>query len=195
MNLIRFTRTILRVSAFVALLLFSCTPKKNTTQTIPVDIAFFEYYVTLDGKALQGDPPPGMRIDGPTYAFDPEGMAINSYINPNIKPNEVIAILGLGRILRGTEGGGLSSRLVGIFSFPHSENNITILEIKKDVAKIDLLGETIYVKIGQTIDRVFESTDSIPFESQMAIIQRTITHQVSFHGYVKRGNLFFPKEE
>jgi hypothetical protein len=100
----------------------------------------------------------------------------------------------LGRILRGTEGGGLSSRLAGIFSFPHQENNITIIEIKKDMAKIDLLGETIYVKMGQTIDRVFEKSDTIPFESQTAIIQRTITHQVSFHGYIKRSNLFFPKE-
>ena len=110
----------------VVALTFSCKSSKNSKQTWNPQkdhFAFIEYYVTYDGKAIEGIPPQGMRIDGPTYTFEKEQGIVRSYMDTNFIPDTVSIIMGIGRIRRGTEGGGLSSRLAGSSKLPVSKGN------------------------------------------------------------------------
>lgn len=143
---------------------------------------------------MSGTPPPGMRIDGPTYTFDPQSQSLQSFIAPNFDPKETLAIIGMGRILRGTEGGGLSSRLVGVNQLPRTEGQLTLKTIGKSKIFFDLLGNSYTLEPGMEALALNYVTDTIEYETEKAVIRKTISHQVIYHGRLKQSNINFPSE-
>lgn len=184
----------LLVTLVIAFSLFGCMSKKKVQQIAADELAFIEYYVTFDGKAIKGDPPQGMRIDGPTYNFDQIEGVLNCQMTTITNPIELIGVLGMGRVLRGTEGGGLSSRMDGITLLPHKAGELVIEKITKNNVTVSLLGETFAIAIGENAKRVVERTDTLTYDVVPAIVQKTITHSVSYKGVIKRSNLKLPKE-
>ncbi len=181
--------TITLVSVATLSLLGGCKKgNKETTWKPPADqFAFVEYYITYDGKPLEGNPPPGMRIDGPTYIFNSENGEIDSYMESNFSMDTISTVVGVGRIRRGTEGGGLSSRLVGVKNLPFSDANFTIDGFTSESMLFRFKDENLSLKAGEEWQKVFESIDTIPgINGENAIVQRTITHQVNFRGFYKK---------
>lgn len=178
------------------LLLISCkSGQKTSAWQPPADqFAFIEYYVTHDGKALEGTPPPGMRIDGPTYTFDREQGELTSYMDASFGKDTVSIVMGVGRIRRGTEGGGLSSRLVGVTKLPHSEWKFNLESLSSEKIIFQFEEEKIELLLGNEWNKVMESIDTIPSIDGNAVVQRKITHQINFHGFYEKEKLNLPKE-
>jgi hypothetical protein len=184
----------LLLALIIAISLFGCMSKKKVQQVAADELAFVEYYVTFDGKAIKGDPPQGMRIDGPTYNFDSIEGVLNCQVTTITNPNELIGVIGMGRVLRGTEGGGLSSRMDGISLLPHKAGELVIEKITKNDITVNLMGKSFAIAIGENAKRVVERTDTLTYDVVPAIVQKTITHSVTYKGIIKRSNLKLPKE-
>ncbi len=180
--------------AFAVVFFFGCLPKKQVQQLPADELAFIEYYVTFDGKAIKGSPPEGMRIDGPTYSFDPTEGVLNCQMSTITNPNEQIGVIGMGRVLRGTEGGGLSSRIDGISLLPYKTGELVVEKITKKDITVNLLGETFAIAIGENAKKIVERTDTLNYDVVPAIVQKTITYQVSYKGIIKRSNLKLPQQ-
>jgi hypothetical protein len=193
MNSKTLTYSILLLSALA--LTFCKSGQKTAAWQPPADkYAFIEYYVTFDGKALAGTPPPGMRIDGPTYNVDKEGGEITSYMDANFGKDTVSIVMGAGRIRRGTEGGGLSSRLIGFSKLPHTEGKVTIKALSSNGITFSFEDETLELLSNNEWVKITESIDTIPAIEGNAVIQRKVTHQLKFHGYFEKEKLILPKE-
>ncbi len=179
----------------IASLLFLASCQTRSTSSLPEsEVAFIEYYTTVDGLSLEGTPPPGMRIDGPTYTFNDQASGLHSFVNPGFDPLQPIAILGMGRILRGTEGGGLSSRLMAISQLPHKEGEFSLKSIAKGRIKFELLGKSYTLEAGKEALALYWLVDTIDYGTERAIIRKTISHQVLYHGSIKRSAISFPEE-
>ncbi|HOP05374.1 MAG TPA: hypothetical protein PL017_08080 [Tenuifilaceae bacterium] len=178
--------------SIAALPIFSgCRQGKNATTWEPPtnQFAFVEYYITYDGKPLEGTPPPGIRIDGPTYMYNSETGEINSYMESNFSSDTITTVIGIGKIRRGTEGGGLSSRLVGVKDLPYSNINLSIDSFTSEMMLFRFKGEKLSLKAGEEWQRVYESIDTIPSMQGNAIVQRKVIHQVNFRGFFMKDSL------
>lgn len=193
MNSKTLSYSILLISAFA--LTFCKSGQKTASWQPPADkYAFIEYYVTFDGKALSGTPPPGMRIDGPTYNVDKERGEVTSYMDANFGKDTVSIVIGAGRIRRGTEGGGLSSRLIGFSKLPHTEGKLNLDALSNNGITFTFENETIELLSNNEWVKITESIDTIPSIDGNAVIQRKVTHQVNFHGYFEKEKLILPKQ-
>jgi hypothetical protein len=198
-NLIKTRKSIFFLSfCFFALLIsaliFGCRVKKNNASLWqpPVDeYAFVEYYQVNEGIALEGTPPPGRRIDGPTYSFSPELGELTSYISSPFSKDSLLLVLARGLVLRGTEGGGLHSRLIPVFSLPFTESSITIEAISSNEVHFLLDEQRVSIPIGQEWVRKTESIDTLSFPEGNVIVQRSKSVRVIFHGFLKKEKLTF----
>jgi hypothetical protein len=174
---------------------FGCSNKPiKSNRWIPPtgQFAFAEYYVTYSGTAIDGDPPPGMRIDSPTYSFDSENKSIDTYLGASFINDSVNLVLGTGVIRRGTEGSGVSSRLVGIKQLPFEQNQLTIETVNEKQIKLRFKDEEIKVKSGNFWEFQTESIDTIPSINGKAVIQRKINHRFTYHGLISNEKLKIP---
>ncbi|MDD2197366.1 MAG: hypothetical protein PHE03_09365 [Bacteroidales bacterium] len=155
------------------------------------EYAFIEYYQTNEGKALQGEPFPGRRIDGPTYAFSPEMGEVSSFtgITPNMDSLRVL--LGKGLILRGTEGGGMHSRLLPYNNLPFAEGMLEVRSICSDGVRVQWDGQPILLKVGEPWINTSSETDTIPSPNGVVIIENTTTYTIVFHGFLKKEKLLY----
>ncbi len=185
------------LSAVATAVLFTnagCRAKKVQSKAwhIPDDeYAFFEYYQLNEGKAIEGEAPPAMRIDGPSYSFSPTDGELSSYLTPSFSKDSIIAVLGRGLVLRGTEGGGLHNRLIPINQLPFTEEAITIEGITAESLLFDLKGEKVTLAKGQEWKKVMQSVDTLFLPDGNVVIEKTKTQRVIFHGLLKKDKLIF----
>ncbi|MDY0253218.1 MAG: hypothetical protein RBR30_02285 [Tenuifilaceae bacterium] len=183
------------ISIFIALI-FSCgSTKKIASWHPPADqYAFVEYYTIYQGQALEGDPPPGMRIDGPTYMFDKGSGVLTSYQKASFNIDTASFILGAGIIRRGTEGGGISSRIIGAGKLPLKQGQVNFESISQESITFSFDDEKVSLGLGEVWEHIFESVDTIPAMNGNAVVLRRITHQVNFHGFYSKQRLDFHKD-
>lgn len=121
--------------ALVCIILASCNPQIEATIPWPFDedtYFFIEYRVTKEGRLIQGDYPRGWNIDFPSYLFDPDRGSLASQqlafsVNDTLK-----IVLGRRTALQGLAGGGVASRLYGVYGFPHEHEDLIINGVDQD---------------------------------------------------------------
>lgn len=173
-----------------AILLSGCSSKKSATQELfkqSNGIAFVEYYQTSEAKVISGTIPSGKRIDSPTYHYNKENGTVESYRSLSFNPDTVILMLGTGKILKGAAGSGVSSLLVGANKLPLSYGELKIIAIGKESVKVEFKGEKITITTNSKWEKTTEYNDTI--NDQSAILKRTITDRISFHGFIAKDSL------
>lgn len=181
------------LSIFIALMLSCGSTKKVTSWQPPADqYAFVEYYTIYQGQALEGDPPPGMRIDGPTYTFDRASGELTSYKEVNFNLDTVTFILGAGVVRRGTEGGGMSSRIIGAGKLPLKQGRVSFESIAQESITFTFNDEKFALGVGEVWEQSFETVDTIPALKGNAVVLRKISHQVNFYGFYSKETVGLP---
>lgn len=173
----------------LVILLSSCSSKKSATQEFNLNkgIAFVEYYQTSEATVINGKISSGKRIDSPTYHYNNENGTVESYRSLSFNLDTVILVLGTGRILKGAAGSGVSSLLVGAGKLPLSYGELKIIAIGKESVKVEFKGEKITIATSSKWEKTTEYNDTI--NDQSAILRRTITERISFHGFIPKDSL------
>ena len=173
----------------LVILLSSCSSKKSATQEFNLNkgIAFVEYYQTSEATVINGKISSGKRIDSPTYHYNNENGTVESYRSLSFNPDTVILVLGTGRILKGAAGSGVSSLLVGAGKLPLLYGELKIIAIGKENVKVVFKGEKITIATSSKWEKTTEYNDTI--NDQSAILRRTITERISFHGFIPKDSL------
>ena len=173
-------------------LIYSCSTKGKVTTWLPPasEFAFVEFYETQEGRAIEGEAPPGMRIDGPTYSYRDDAKEINSFYNNEISKDSLILLLGRGLILRGTRGGGMHSRLVPAYSIPFSIDVLAATKINADGISFRWNDKEIKLAPGESwVDTKSKIDTLINHEGKRAIIENTTTYTLRYHGFIKKEKL------
>lgn len=174
--------------------LFCCkTAKKISSWTPPSDeYAFVEYYQVNEGKVLEGEVSPGRRIDGPTYAFLPETGEVQSFMNSNFEKDSLSLLLGRGLVLRGTQGGGMHSRLIAAKRLPLSEDKLILHGFGKDgVLNVTWEDKELAMKPGDVWVHSIMKVDTIDSPRGMAVVENTTTYSIKFFGFLKKDKFTF----
>lgn len=157
--------------------------QKSTPMAIaPSEFAFVEYYQTQEGVAVKGNVPQGRRIDGPTYRFDRKTRTLE--VNREIEtPLDSIRVLvGIGKILKGASGAGVSSFLRGTGNLPFTFDKMTIRGIDAKGLHVTHDGRDAVVAEGEEWKDIRVSTDTLP--SDNAIVRITTTYSIRYHGLI-----------
>lgn len=165
-------------------LLLSCASNSKMEKTSGNDnlIPFVEFYTVTEGKVLSGTPYPGKRIDGPGYSFDSKNQKLDIYRN-NIPDTLGIKLyLGVGKVLKGTAGQGVSSMVIGVNNLPFTHNDFTITNATKTKIGCLYKGERFVLKPGQEYLFTETKIDTLP---NTTVLQTTTTWKVTFTGFVK----------
>lgn len=183
-------RVVLLVLAGLTLTSLMCckTAKKLTTWTPPTgEYAFVEYYQVKEGKVLEGEVSPGRRIDGPTYSFLPETGEVQSFLNNNFDKDSLKLLLGRGLVLRGTQGGGMHSRLISVNNLPIKEDKLTIHGFGKDgMLSITWDDKDLNMIPGDVWVHSIMNVDTIDSPNGRAVVENTTTYSIKFFGYLKK---------
>lgn len=185
-----FAAGVLMVMAMV--LIYSCSikGKVNTWQPPASEFAFVEFYETQEGRAIEGEAPPGMRIDGPTYSYRDDAQEINSFYNNEINKDSLVLLLGRGVILRGTRGGGMHSRLVPAYTIPFSMDALTVNKLNAEGVSLKWNDNDIKLAPGESwVDSKSKIDTLVNHEGNRAIIENTTTYTLRFHGFIKKEKL------
>ncbi|MDD2277692.1 MAG: hypothetical protein PHD06_06255 [Bacteroidales bacterium] len=167
------------------------TSSKITAWQMPEnEYAFIEYYQTNEGKVIEGDPFPGRRIDGPTYAYSPETGEITSFASTSFNMDSLSIMLGKGLVLRGTQGGGMHSRLIPYTNVPFNEGKLEVMSIGLEGIRIQWDGQPILLKVGEPKFNSSSEIDTIPSPDGRVIVENTTTYTIVFHGFLKKEKLF-----
>ncbi len=169
--------------------LYCCkTSKKITSWSPPADeYAFIEYYQVNEGKVLEGKVPQGRRIDGPTYAFTPESGEVQSYLNNDFEKDSLKVLIGRGLVLRGTQGGGMHSRLIAAKKLPFSEDKIRVNSFAKDgVLSITWDGKDLMMNPGDVWVNTTTTIDTLFMQEGVAVVENSTTYTIKFFGYLKK---------
>lgn len=153
------------------------------------EYAFIEYYQTNEGKVIEGDPFPGRRIDGPTYAYSSETGEITSFASTSFNMDSLSIMLGKGLVLRGTQGGGMHSRLIPHTSLPFTEGKLEVISIGHEGIRVQWDGQPILLKVGEPKFNSSSEIDTIPSPDGMVIVENTTTYTIVFHGFLKKEKL------
>lgn len=177
------TRKVFLFVGFV--LLFSCTSNRKAGKAEVKDklVPFIEFYTISEGKALSGSPAQGRRIDGPGYSYNPETQKLDIYRNNLSDTLNIRLYLGVGKVLKGAAGQGVSSFIIGVSNFPHSFNDFTILKANNTKVNCLLKGKRFELKPGQEYLITEIKTDSLP---NSGVVETTTTWKVTFTGFVKQ---------
>ncbi|HPD95521.1 MAG TPA: hypothetical protein PLA24_06465 [Tenuifilaceae bacterium] len=147
-------------------------------------VAFFEFYKTQEGIAIQGNVPMGRRIDAPSYSYDENTGKIEMYRYPsNFSIDTAKVVVGFGKILKGVAGQGVSSYLICSDKIPYSNNGFEIVSVNNDYANVSVNGEKIRLGVGKEWTKLEEKTDTLNRQN-MAVVKYKTTYSVKFHGFL-----------
>ena len=171
-------------SSVVFTLILSCASntKMEKEQGKNDLVPFVEFYSITEGKALSGVPYQGRRIDGPGYSYDPKTQKLDIYRNNITDSLSIKLYLGVGKVLKGTAGQGVSSTIIGVNEYPFSYNEFTITNATNYKVNCYFKGKQFVLKPNQEYLITETKIDSLP---NATVLQTTTTWKVTFTGFVK----------
>lgn len=169
----------------VIILLFSCSSSASIEKPREENhlVPFVEFYSITEGKALSGTPYPGKRIDGPGYSYDPMAQKLDIYRHNITDSLNIKLYLGVGKVLKGTAGQGVSSTIIGVNHLPFTYNNFTITNATNYKVRFYFKGKQFVLKPNQEHLVTETKIDSLP---NTTVLQTTTTWKVTFTGFVKQ---------
>lgn len=169
----------------ISIAIFSCSAKRKTQsqQENGHLVPFIEYFTITEGEALAGNVPVGRRIDGPGYSYDSVSQTIDIYRNSPADSVEALLYLGVGKVLKGNAGQGVSSFVVPVTSVPYSVSDLTITGAAKSKVSCLFKNETFTLSPNQL--RTYRTT-RIDTLAGNAIVRTTTTWRFVFRGMVRK---------
>jgi hypothetical protein len=149
------------------------------------EVAFIEFYQTLEGEVISGTQTPSRRIDGPTYRFDRTEKTLQLLRKDIFSIDTVSVILGNGRVLKGASGSGISNRITLIGKLPYTMNNFTINKINKDGIFVTFNRKEFVLKAGEEWQTTDVSIDTTRSESP-TITKTKITYTINYFGKIDK---------
>jgi len=166
-------------------LLLSCA-SSSKTEKVPGKnnlIPFVEFYTITEGKALSGNATPGRRIDGPGYSYDSVSQKLEIYRNNLTDTLNIKLYLGVGKVLKGTAGQGVSSTIIGVNNLPFTHNDYTITHATNSKVNCLFKGKKFVLIPNQEYSLSETKIDSLP---NSTIVQTTIIWRITFTGLVRK---------
>lgn len=173
----------------LALFMSNCSVNKQSISAIgDNDVFFVEYILTQEGQVVSGNPPQGMRIDGPMYRFVKETKQLDIKRNDGLIMDSIKVLVGSGKILKGAAGSGVSTRLAGINKLPYTENRFTLMNIDDKSIQFKFDNQKIKLKEGEDWKYTKTYIDTIKAEA-ISLISITSTYTVRYHGIINKRNI------
>lgn len=117
---------------FSLFLFYSCEKNQEVDWIISPDkCVFVDHHINTKGELIEGNYQGGLRIDFPTYDFNPTSGILNGIIFFEIN-DSLLMIYGDGRSLSGVAGAGAATGLSGIYDLPFTKGNLEIKQIEPD---------------------------------------------------------------
>lgn len=187
-------RIVSKISIFGLLLtVLSCSVNKQNSKSDSFksdEVAFIEYYQTYVGEVINGTAPKGRRIDSPTYRFDLTTKELEALRKPDFSVDTLSVIIGNGKILKGSAGNGMSSRLTGLNKLPYTLNKVTFVEVSSKGLLVNIDKKETLIKEGEPFEKTETRVDTIKSESNL-VVKLTITSTINYHGLIKKSGIKF----
>jgi hypothetical protein len=173
--------------AITILIIYSCSVQKqntgvNTSRNNDL-IPFVEYFVISDGEVISGKAFPGRRIDSPGYSYNPEMQQLELYRNSISDSTGIKLFLGIGRVLKGVSGRGVSSFIKEVKNFPYKHEELIIESYSDSTLKFTLKNKSFKLKPKESYTYTESKIDSLPNNT---IVKTTTKWKVDFRGFVKK---------
>lgn len=175
------------------LIVAGCAPRGEKAVPWPFDedtFVFIEHRQEEDGRVLQGEYPPGPMIDFPTYMFDPNrgtlaAQEISFAIDDTLK-----VVFGKSTALRGVAGGGMASRLTGVFTLPYRDEDLVLRGVDENGnAHIQFRNEQIVIESGNEWKHSVTRRDTIGTSRGQSIAEFTKTTRIINYGALDKSNI------
>ena len=108
----------------------------NELKKNPQSITFIDHHILITGELIDGQYPCAL-IDFPSYNFDKDSRILQGQLDFKINKN-LIAIYGDGRSLSGAAGGGVSTRLFGIYKLPFTSQGYDTPQLEEQLKLVGL---------------------------------------------------------
>ncbi|QKG79258.1 hypothetical protein [Tenuifilum thalassicum] len=166
---------------------YSCSVQKRNITTSAAKsnslIPFVEYFVTSEGEVLSGKSFPGRRIDSPGYSYNPDNQHLELYRNSISDSTGIKLFLGIGRVLKGVSGRGVSSFIKEVKNFPYKHEELIIESYSDSTLKFTLKDKSFKLKPKESFTYTESKIDSLPNNT---IVKTTTKWKVDFRGFVKK---------
>lgn len=181
------------IGSFIILLfIVSCSSvKKNSVQKDFIgsnEFVFIEMIQTQEGFAMKGESQQGRRIDSPTYRFNSDTKQLQILRKDNLSLDSIKILLGNVRVLSGSAGTGVSSRLKNITKLPHTENNLTIKNVDKKGICLVYDKQEFILEEGKEWKTSITKLDTIKAD-QPTITKTIITHKIQYKGKFSKSSI------
>jgi hypothetical protein len=177
-------------AAIICLFLAGCTAKVN--KTVPWEFGketfiFIELRVAEDGKVIQGNYPPGRNIDGPAYNFDERARTLEARHISHATADSLKVILGRRLTLRGAAGGGVASRLFGVFKFPYENEEVILNGVDRNGrAYVQYLDKELIIESESEWVYTVTRRDTVDIQQYSAIAEFTTTTRIINYGVLDK---------
>jgi len=179
--------------ALLGLFLFGCAPRveKAIPWTFENDqYVFIEYRLEEDGRVLQGEFPAGPMIDFPTYMFDPHSGALASQEFTFEIDDTLMVIIGRSTALRGVAGGGMASKLRGVYKFPYQFEDLILRGVDEyGNVHIGYRDEPLVIESGDEWNYSTTRRDTVRISRGDAIAEFTKTTRIINYGLLDKSNI------
>ncbi len=177
----------------LCMVLIGCAPRGEKAVPWPFDeneYVFIEYRQEEDGRVIRGEFPPGPMIDFPTYMFDPHNGTLVSHEITFAVDDTLKIVLGKSTALRGAAGGGMTSRLIGIYRLPYQNRDILLRGVDEyGNAHIQFQNEELVIESGDEWGHVTTRRDTIGTPGERSIAEFTKTIRLINYGILDKSNI------
>jgi len=177
----------------LCLLFFGCAPRVDKAIPWPFEedkFVFIEHRQEEDGRVIEGDYPPGPTIDFPTYMFDPYSGTLASQEFTFDIDDDLKVIYGKSTALRGTAGGGMSSKLNGVYRFPYEDEELVLRGVDEHGnAHIIYRDDQIVIESGDEWEYSTTRRDTIGRVRDRSIAEFTKTIRIINYGMLNKSNI------
>lgn len=182
-------------SGLIIILLFivSCSGvKKNSIQKEfigPNEFVFIECIQKQEGEVIKGSMDlRGKRIDSPTYRLDSETKQLQIHRQDNLSIDSIKILLGEVRVLEGSAGTGVSSRLTNITQLPYSNNKLTITKVDQNGIDIIFDKQEVNLTEGKEWQTSQTRIDTIKIDKP-TIVKMTTTYTIHYQGKLNKSSI------
>lgn len=157
-------------------------------KSIPEQYVFIDLHVRIHGIPIEGEYQ-GNQIDSPTYKFNKIEKVLSGKIDFEI--NEKLKIvLGRGGRLTGVAGGGMGTRLYGIYELPFKDNNLEILNVYKDgTVNLRYYNKSITLESGESWRQEVSYIDKQEYSVAEVSAKIIETHTIRNYGFLEKSKI------
>lgn len=151
---------------------------------------FIEFSESTKGNVLNGWFPPGRRIDGQGYYFNPETRTLRLMTEINVNEHDLKLLVGYNIILSGAAGSGKHSALISVTDLPFQKDSLTIGKIGPNGTVHLTLGEnSLELKTGDKKDFRKERIENYNNNDRSGSANFTTEISIRNHGFIYKSGL------